>query len=331
MCCSGEGNQYLHSKDRPSPLLLLPAELRLEIYKHALTFSHSLRLQDQATKQSVSPIDLAVRRNAAKAKTACICRKQHWLSDQSCTALFRTCRTIYDEAIEIFYENNTFHFPALLNGIAPILTNNISSWLIQRASLDFSYTVTYLWSRSVGPHVDPTIAQCIQQLMNACPTLKSLTLHIPSIPALVQLIGLGRNAESATIHVLSSLKQSINRLSIVGRGDYSAFTALDPLSPHAPMGLCTMIAPRDEWVATPFKEWPYITVRDEDFCEENCYRIRHSRNVAVGFVTTTTKSIWEFQWERSRVGCEEEERVGQEDEMASEVFATRYHAELWGW
>ena len=188
----------------------------------------------------------------------------------------------------------------------------------------------------MGPHVDPTIAACIQQLVSACPNLKSLTFHVPSIPALVQLVGLARNTESATVFVLRSLKSSLNRISVTGRGDYEAFAAKDPSPPHAPMGLCTIIAPREEWNAQWFQEWPQTTVREEDFCEENCYRIRGSRNVSDGFVTSTTKAIWGFHWEKSRVGGAEdkgqkEDRIAQENSGAEMLFPVDRHAELWAW
>ncbi len=104
-----------------SPLLLLPAELRQSIYRFALDFARALRLQDEKTKQSVTPQDLNIRHNAAKARSTCIYRKQIWSSDRSCISLLLTCHATYYNAIEILYTSNTFHFPALLGGITASL------------------------------------------------------------------------------------------------------------------------------------------------------------------------------------------------------------------
>ena len=205
-----------------SPLLSLPTELRCVIYAYALTFSHTLRLQDSATAQSISPTDPTLRGKAAKTHSTIIYRKQPWFSDKSCTALLLANRTLHNEALPVFYGANTFHFPALLAGITPSLAKTPCIELIQHASIDFSYTVAYLWMFEVAPHFDPTLAACIQQVMNACPALQSLTLHFPSNAVLVHLVGLARNAESATLHVLSSLKCHLHRLSIIGRGDYTS-------------------------------------------------------------------------------------------------------------
>lgn len=278
-----------------SPILCLPAELRCVVYAYALTFTHTLRLQDSATVQKHFPTGPTIQREAAKTHNTIIYRKQPWLSDNSCTALLLTNRTIHNEALSIFYSANTFHFPALLAGLTPSTAKIPCIELIQHASIDFSYTLTHLWGVKDIDELDSTLAACIQQLLNSCPALQSLTLHIPSNFVLFLLVSLARNAHSATVYVLSSLQSHLARLSIVGRVDYRSLTGIEPTSPFTPMGLCTMIAPREEWVAETH-------VEEADCQVENCYEIAHSRNVAEGLVTSSTKARWGFRWERARVG-----------------------------
>lgn len=117
---------------------------------------------------------------------------------------------------------------------------------------------------------------------------------------------------------------------------------MEPTPPFAPMNICTMIAPREEWVAKAYEQWPCISVEEGDFRGENCYDIAPSRNFAEGFITSSTRPIWGFEWERGRVRMGAEERVAEEDRRAEERVAEESRraeerwpvegmASLWGW
>lgn len=117
---------------------------------------------------------------------------------------------------------------------------------------------------------------------------------------------------------------------------------MEATTPFAPMGLCTLIAPRAEWVAEAYEQWPCVSVEEGDFRVEKCYDIAPSRNMAEGLVTISRGTIWGFDWERGRVRMGAEKRVAEEDRRAEEMVAEEHRraeerwpvegmASLWGW
>ncbi|MCJ1450603.1 hypothetical protein MMC28_000936 [Mycoblastus sanguinarius] len=241
--------------------------MRQMIYEQTFIVPGILRSQDETITQSthsgeaVHRTDTPLLENQTKNRSRDIYRKQHLLPEDNTTALLRTCRTIYNEGIQIFYRKNRFRFPALAGGIGPIIAHQPFLSYVRNVSIDYTYSFPELWLTKLGDQADSTIASCIVQLSNQCPALREFSLHVPSISALPHLVELARQGRSATVLIMRTLKLRLDRMSIIAAGFSPEFSAvMGQVFPRFPLTVlfdfCTSIAPEEEWIRETCGSWP---------------------------------------------------------------------------
>ncbi|KAF2442047.1 hypothetical protein P171DRAFT_474548 [Karstenula rhodostoma CBS 690.94] len=87
-----------------SPLLRLPAEIRIKIFEYVLVDEKSIQVYRKVLRSS----PLA---RVRQCRPACVIVNGKCRIHTSHLSILRVCRQIYNESALIFYSQNTFHFP----------------------------------------------------------------------------------------------------------------------------------------------------------------------------------------------------------------------------
>ena len=180
-------------------LFILPPEVRLVLYKalFSITGQCTLRRLEEAKARTRRPIPLF-----------------H-------NAILATCKTVYAEALPLFYASQTFHYSAELDGVfrqPTILPAHLG--LVRHLSIEVSV------NNQSFTKLDPIVAIHVHTILKHCINLRSFTLHV--IPA-VELRGTLPDSpsqvpntftEGIAAKVLKMLRPRLHRLSIVTYGGW---------------------------------------------------------------------------------------------------------------
>ncbi len=174
----------------PFRFLDLPSEIRLAVYRQILCTKQLLywtepNLTSDYTSCSFLaaylPNFLGARKEWPIAVSSYVATRTTRI------ALLFTCKTIYREAIELFYQHNFFVIRAMTIGFHPIVRQRLVLLHIQRLRIQYINTAepSTLKENDLIDLVDATISSCLQNAIDCCPNLKSLTIcDIPN-PATV--------------------------------------------------------------------------------------------------------------------------------------------------
>ena len=94
------------------------------------------------------------------------------------TAILFTCKTIYFEAIDLFHQNNVFEVPATNFNTQPILRRQPLPHLVRRLRVQYRgvYDPWRVLPMDYTNRVDAIIDSCLQNVMDRCSNLTSLTI-----------------------------------------------------------------------------------------------------------------------------------------------------------
>lgn len=178
----------------PFRILDLPPELRLIIYSETLSIDEPLHwIGPEVTSDQTNNWFLARflsnvrsgRKEWPAAKTPLALSSN--VSTTTKIALLFTCKTIYREAIEMFYRNNIFVIGVMTVGFQPLLRHQPLLLLVQRLCIQYKkfYDPSVEDDESYLDLADKNTSLCLQDVTDSCPNLKSLTvLDIPN-PAMI--------------------------------------------------------------------------------------------------------------------------------------------------
>lgn len=209
-------------------LLSLPAELRLLIYTNIFNTPQKLplrRLKDVTYNQGEQTKTQNIR-----------------LFNNS---ILLTCKTIYTEALPVFYASQPFHYSTEHNGLSrpPAIPAESLKW-IKHISIDIT-------SRA-GNQVDAILTPHVQNILTKCTNLATFTLHLLAaadqtsvtvkslLPSLTQT--------SSTARALRALRSRIHRLTIVSQTPPSALLSFRR----------GILDDDGAWVCELFGEWPRL-------------------------------------------------------------------------
>ena len=161
----------------------LPPEVRLAIYHQTLLIGKPLQWRgpypssDHAMGSLLAgflPKWLAAREECPAAITQ---REENSNFSTSTMSLLFTCRTVYHEAIELFYRNNIFMIWASTIGLRPFLRHQPLLLLVQRLRIECKAYNRSLDFDDYLDQVDAATSTCLRDVTECCPTLKSLTIY----------------------------------------------------------------------------------------------------------------------------------------------------------
>ena len=100
------------------------------------------------------------------------------LRANTATAILLTCKTVYLETINLFYQNNVFAVPATDFKSQPILRREPLPRLVRRLRMQYRgvYDPFRVLPMDYTNRVDVIIGLCLQDVMDRCPNLTSLTI-----------------------------------------------------------------------------------------------------------------------------------------------------------
>ena len=161
----------------PFRFLDLPVELRFMIYSQLLFTEEPLRwigprYYPDYRNGSLLAGALKVKNRLGATAT------RNGLRATTATALLFTCKTIYLEAITPFYQNNVFEFSPTEFNTQPILRRQPLPHLVRH--LRVQYRGVFEPWRVLPKHytnrVEAILASCLQDIIDRCPNLTSLTI-----------------------------------------------------------------------------------------------------------------------------------------------------------
>lgn len=155
----------------------LPVELRPLIYSQVLFTEEPLRWigpKYHPESRSGSLLAGAVKVRDRLEATA----TRNGLRATTVTAILLTCKTIYLETINPFYQNNVFAVPATEFKDQPILRREPLPRLVRRLRVQYRgvYDPFRMLPMDYTNRVDAIIGSCLQDVMDRCPNLTSLTI-----------------------------------------------------------------------------------------------------------------------------------------------------------
>lgn len=167
----------------PNRLLSLPPELRLAIYAQTLLTDRPLHWigLDPISDNRISLLFAGFLPKLIGARTqrpTATTRRPVSSYASTTTALLFTCKTIYRDAIEFFYQNNTFVIQAMKIGFRPVLRQQPFLSLVQRLCIQFhdSIDLYNMNAKDFLDLADTSISSCLQNIIDNCPNLESLTI-----------------------------------------------------------------------------------------------------------------------------------------------------------
>lgn len=176
----------------PLRFLDLPPELRLAIYAQTIFTDEPLHWigSGSTTYNTIRPCFAAFLQNLLRTrKDSPTATTQRPVSSYVSTviALLFTCKTIYREAIELFYQNNNFVIQAMTTGFQPVLRHQPFLSVAQRLCIRFHNTFDRhtMNGNDFLDLADASITSCLQNIIDNCPNLKSLTVCGIPRPALM--------------------------------------------------------------------------------------------------------------------------------------------------
>lgn len=204
-------------------LFRLPTEIRLAIYEFSFTINNNKctlrRMEDLLSLKSPIPFFIGLFSNS----------------------ILTTCKTIYAEALPLFYASQTFHYPAEVDGLfcQPAIKHEYLQW-VKHISIDVTLNLQSF------KKLEPIVTRHVEKITKHCPKLSSFTLHV--IPAsesqafdtarffLLELIPPTLNKGIAA-RALRKLRPRLDELSIVSFGKWDTLHDLRKA-----------IASDDQWV-----------------------------------------------------------------------------------
>lgn len=168
----------------PFRFLDLPPEIRLTIYLQTLFIDEPLHWigPDITSDQTIYSFLASFLSNVLSGRKNWPTAKKppalsSYIPPTTKIALLFTCKTIYHEAIEMFYRNNVFLVRVMTVGFQPLLRHQPLLLLVQR--LCIQYKGSYDPRTDVFDYLDlldTTTSLCLQDIIDSCPNLRSLTI-----------------------------------------------------------------------------------------------------------------------------------------------------------
>lgn len=219
----------------------LATEIRLMVYEYALSGLKDIILRSRE--------DLEVRKSRHGQRVP-VSRKLRIRA----TGLLLVSRTVFTEAMPVFYDMNRFHYTILptVASVQGVLRHfNMHLDLMQYVSIDYMLHT----AASDISEVDKLVSTRVRSVINDCPNLRTFTLHLLTAFDYKDL-DRGLSAESETASELSKLAgrledptHSIDWIAIVTHGSSQALSSLRD-----------GIAPCHEWVQRLPAGWPDISI-----------------------------------------------------------------------
>ena len=161
----------------PFRFLDLPVELRFLIYSLLLFTEEPLRWIGPKYHPNYRNGSLLA--GAAKVKSRLgATATRNGLRATTATAILFTCKTIYHEAIDLFYQNNVFEVSATELNTQHILRRQPLPHLVRRLRVQYRgvYESWRVRPKDYTNSVDAIISSCLQDVIDRCPNLTSLTI-----------------------------------------------------------------------------------------------------------------------------------------------------------
>ena len=236
----GPNGRFLSSRpsveiQQSGGLFALPTEIRLAIYRFSFTTNNECTLRRTEDFMSQKP-------------------PVSFFFGFFNTSILTTCKTIYAEALPLFYASQTFHYPAELDCVfrQPSIKHEYLQW-VKHLSIDVTLTLQSF------KKLEPIVTKHVEKLIKYCPKLSSFTLHV--IPAsesqafgtahffMLELIPPTLNKGTAA-NALRKLRPRLDQLTIVSFGKWETLHHLRKA-----------IASDDQWVeGDKCYRWPGLSL-----------------------------------------------------------------------
>ena len=170
-------NGMLLATPVPFRFIDLPVELRLYIYTQVLVTEEPLRwigpkYHTESRNGSLLARTVKVRDKLGATVT------RNGLRATTATAILFTCKTICLEAIDLFYQNNVFEVSPTDFTTQPILRRQPLPYLVRRLRVQYRgvYDPSRVLPTDYTRRADVVISSCLQDVIDRCPNLTSLTI-----------------------------------------------------------------------------------------------------------------------------------------------------------